>query len=244
MPEGPQMVFLKDLAEQFVGQTVLTASGTAKGIPFDKINGSVLNEIKTFGKELLFCFPGFTIRVHLMLFGKFAINSTLDRVLKVGFEFENGELNFYSCDCRFIEKPLDEVYNWKADVMNKDFDKEEARIKLEKKQKDLICEALMDQSILAGVGNKIKNESLFASHVHPESIVSAIPKKKLEAIIDACVKLSGNYLQWQQDGEVEPHWKVYKKSDCPRDHISLRKEKIGKTGRTSYFCDKCQELYV
>ncbi|WP_207420643.1 endonuclease [Desertivirga brevis] len=244
MPEGPQMVFLKILAEEFVGQTVVAASGTAKGIPFEKITGSILVDIKTYGKELLFCFPEFTIRVHLMLFGKFAINSTLQRVLKIGFEFGNGEINFYSSDCRFIDKPLDEVYNWKADVMNEAFDKDEACRKLAKKRKDLICEALMDQNILAGVGNKIKNESLFASQVHPQSIVSAIPEKKLGAIIEACVRLSGNYLQWQQEGEVEPNWKVYKKSDCPRDHIPLMKEKIGKTGRTSYFCEKCQELYI
>jgi endonuclease-8 len=67
MPEGPQMVFLKDQAEQFIGKLILKANGNAKEIPFGMINGQALTDIKTFGKELLFCFPAFTIRIHLML---------------------------------------------------------------------------------------------------------------------------------------------------------------------------------
>ena len=116
MPEGPQMVFIKEQLEHFIGHVVVTAKGNAKEIPFDLIAGKELKGIKTFGKELLFCFESFTVRVHLMLFGKYAIDSELNRILRLGFEFDNGDLNFYAAECRFIQEPLDSVYDWSTDV--------------------------------------------------------------------------------------------------------------------------------
>jgi endonuclease-8 len=56
MPEGPQMVFLRELTAPFVNQPVLKAGGNAAGIPFDGVTGQVLTAVETFGKELLFCF--------------------------------------------------------------------------------------------------------------------------------------------------------------------------------------------
>ncbi|MEJ7679660.1 MAG: hypothetical protein WKG06_17730 [Segetibacter sp.] len=57
MPEGPQMVLLKEQAEHFIGQHVLKAEGNANNIPFDIMKDQELTDIKIFGKEILFCFP-------------------------------------------------------------------------------------------------------------------------------------------------------------------------------------------
>jgi len=227
-----------------MGQIVLKANGDAKHIPFAKIKGQVLTSIKTFGKELLFCFPDFTLRIHLMLFGKYAINNELNRTLRLGLTLETGAVNFYACDCRFIPETLDTVYDWSTDVMQASFDPDKALPKLISKPQRLICEALLDQSILAGVGNGIKNEALFRSSVHPESLVGEIPKTKLKKLIEACVTLSTEYLQWKRNGSEGELWQVYKQQICPRDDIPLQKQKIGKSGRSCYFCDKCQQLYL
>jgi endonuclease-8 len=244
MPEGPQMVFLKEQLEHFIGQHLLQASGNAKDIPFAKIKGNKLTSIQTFGKEIFFQFGQFTVRIHLMLFGKVAIDSELDRALRLGLEFENGEVNFYACECKFISVPLDEVYDWTTDVMNPAFEPGVAVEKLQNKPKELVCEALLDQHILAGVGNKIKNEVLFRRHVHPESLVGEIPADVLGNLVDESVKLSAEYLEWKREGIENEHWLVYKKEECPRDHVPLRKEKIGRSKRTCYFCDRCQHLYL
>jgi endonuclease-8 len=238
MPEGPQMVFLKEQAEHLVGQRVLRASGNAKEIPFEKLHHQELHAIKTFGKEILFCFPGVTVRIHLMLFGKCAIDSELDRVLRFGLEFENGVINFYACECRFIAEPLDSIYDWSVDVLSPSFRRDKALQKLQNKPAELICEGLLDQHILAGVGNKIKNEVLFRRRVHPESIVGEIPEPQLKGLVDECVKLSFEYLEWKRDGADNEHWEVYKKEECPRDNIPLLKQKIGRSKRTCYFCDR------
>lgn len=244
MPEGPQIFFLREQTEQFTGQLVLRASGNAKDIPYDALKGQVLKEIKTYGKELLLCFSDFTIRIHLMLFGKYAINGELNRELRLGLEFETGEINFYACDCRLIPAPLDRVYDWSTDVLHDSFDPDKALQKLYSKPHRLICEALLDQCILAGVGNGIKNEVLYRRQVHPASIVGEIPEPELRKLISACVHLSFEYLGWKREGTEGKHWQVYKQKECMRDRIPLRKEKIGKSGRSSYFCDKCQQLYL
>ena len=244
MPEGPQMVFLKEQIEYFKGQLIVKAEGNDKNIPFETIKGQELIDIKTFGKEILFCFPGFAIRIHLMLFGKYAIDSELDRLLRLALIFETGEIRFYACECKFITTSLDEVYDWSSDVLNKTFDAAKAVDKLTAKPKQLICEALLDQKILAGVGNKIKNEVLFRRRVHPESVVGEIPTNELKKLVDECVKLSYEYLDWKREETDNDHWEVYKKKECPRDHIPVIKQKIGKSGRSCYFCDRCQRLYV
>lgn len=244
MPEGPQMVFLKEQIHYFIGQLLIKATGNAKDIPLDKLSGKALTDIKTFGKEILFCFNDLTIRIHLMLFGKYAIDGELNRELRLGLEFESGEINFYACECKFIQEPLTNVYDWSTDVLNDSFDTNKALQKLLGKPKQLICEALLDQHILAGVGNKIKNEVLFRRQIHPQSLVGDIPEKNLKALINECVKLSHEYLNWKREGTDDEHWKVYKQNECPRDEIPLQKEKIGKSRRSCYFCNKCQKLYA
>lgn len=244
MPEGPQMVFLKEQFSHFIGRHLTEAAGNAKNIPYDKLSDNILTDIKTFGKELLFCFPHFTIRVHLMLFGKYAIDAELNRELRLGLKFENGDINFYASDCRFIQESLDNVYDWSADVLNESFDRNKALEKLHKRPDQLICEALLDQNILAGVGNKIKNEVLYRVQVHPESVVGEIGETVLKRLINECVKLSHEYLGWKREGTEDEHWKVYKRVECLRDGIPLQKHKIGKSKRTCYFCERCQILYV
>lgn len=243
MPEGPQMVYIKEQFEVFVGQQVVNAEGDAPGIPFKNFEKQELKEIKTFGKELLFCFKGFALSVHLMLFGKFAINDTLKRKLRLGIRFSTGEINFYSVKCKIINGPLDAVYDWTTDVMNQQFNKQGAVQKLKKLTGQLICDALLDQQILAGVGNKIKNEVLFRNRVHPENLVEHLPERVIEHLVDECVKLSYAYLSWKEEGIEDEKWKIYKKKECPRDHIPVIKEKLGRNKRTCYFCDKCQNLF-
>ncbi len=243
MPEGPQVVFLKELTAPFVNQPVLQAAGHAAGIPFDEVTGQVLTAVETFGKELLFCFPGFALRVHLMLFGKYALNRTLDRELTLGLTFPGGSIHFYACGCRLLREPLAGLYDWRTDVLHPSFDPDAAVAKLAARPERLVCEGLLDQHILAGVGNGIKNESLFLGRVHPLSRVGAVPRAVLEQLVRTCVRFSFEYLHWKREGAGEP-WQVYRQKTCPRDHLPLRTEEPGKSGRSCYYCDKCQRLYV
>lgn len=241
MPEAPTILVLAEQCQDFVGQKVIAAEGKASKFDKTKLIGEKITQIKTFGKELLICFPNFTLRVHLMLFGSYIINDKKNGVLHLGLVFPNGELNFYACDTRLSEQPLDEVYDWRTDVMNKSFDMDLALSKVKQKPNLVIVDALIDQHIFAGVGNKIRNEVLFRVGVHPLNKVKVIPEKKLKEIIKDCVTFSFQMLEWKREGVQDENLVIYKGEECPRDKMPVHADKLG--SRVIYYCDKCQQLY-
>jgi endonuclease VIII len=182
--EGPSLVILKEEIRSFKGKKVVDTSGLAK-IDMDRINGQKIKALKTWGKHFLIEFKAFTIRIHFLMFGSYRINEEKEgRNPSLHLEFDDGSvLNFYTCSVREIDLPLDEVYDWSADVMNDSWDPAKARRKL-KKQPDLnVGDALLDQNIFSGVGNIIKNEVLFRIYVQPDSTIGALPPRKLTELI-------------------------------------------------------------
>ena len=104
-----------------------------------------------------------------MLFGSYRINERRPTVPRLSLQFKNDEINFYACSLKYIEGNLDEAYDWQADVMADAWNPRAARRKLKLQPTMLVCDALLDQSIFAGVGNIIKNEVLFRIRVHPKA---------------------------------------------------------------------------
>ncbi|MFD2163693.1 DNA-formamidopyrimidine glycosylase family protein [Paradesertivirga mongoliensis] len=241
MPEAPTVLLLAEQTKQFIGQKVLSAEGKASKFDKSRLVGQPVTAVKTFGKELLICFPDFTLRVHLMLFGSYTINNHKNGILHLGLEFQKGELNFYACDTRLIEEPLEEAYDFRREVMNERFDKKLALSDLKKKPKLAIVDALIDQNLFAGIGNKIRNEVLFLVGVHPLSKVNAIDDDKLMEIIEACVTFMFRMFEWKKAGVQDENLVIYKREECPRDKMPVIAEKLG--SRVIYYCDKCQELY-
>jgi endonuclease-8 len=179
----------------------------------------------------------------LMLFGSYRINERRKGKPRLSLHFKNGELNFYTCSVQLIEEPLNKVYDWSADVMNKTWDARKAKIKLKESPDIMVCDALLDQHIFAGVGNIIKNEVLFRIKVHPESKIGSLPAKQLNDMINEARNYSFEFLKWKKDFVLRKHWLAYGKKICPRDHIPFEKKHLGKTKRRSFFCEKCQVLY-
>ncbi|MES2807265.1 MAG: endonuclease [Bacteroidota bacterium] len=243
MPEGPSIIILKEKLKPFIGKKVLDANGYAKGFDADKLIGKILKDIQTWGKHTLLVFPKFTVRVHMMLFGSYYINDRPKKNASLHMLFTNGEVNFSITSIKLIEQPLDEIYDWSADIMSDKWDTEKAMEKLKAKPKMMICDALLDQKIFSGSGNIIKNESLFKAKLHPESIIGEIPDKKLHDLIDEVLKFSQDFLIWRKANILTKHLDAYEKDICPRNCIPLHKTDTGKTKRHSYYCEKCQQLF-
>src|ERR1700748_966625 len=94
MPEGPNIVMLKDKLLPFKNKKVTAATGYAKNVDPDQLTGKTLKDVKSWGKHLLLCFPKFTLRVHMGLFGSYRINEKAKRNAALGLTFTNGEVNF------------------------------------------------------------------------------------------------------------------------------------------------------
>jgi endonuclease-8 len=242
MPEGPSIVILKEEVHAFTGKKVIQASGNAK-IDIARMTGKKILAFKSWGKHFLICFPGFTVRIHFLMFGTYRINTTKDATPRLHLQFAKGELNFYTCSIKILDEPLDEIYDWTADVMNEHWDAAQAMAKLRKIPDTMVCDALLNQDIFAGVGNIIKNEVLFRIRVHPKSKVGKLPLKKRKELVKEAVQYSFEFLEWKKAYVLKKHWLAHTKKTCPRCNIPLIKEYLGKTNRRSFFCNNCQLDY-
>jgi endonuclease VIII len=242
MPEGPSLIIAKEEMSQFIGRKVLAVSGNTK-TDKERLRNKKLVDIKTWGKHLLLCFNHFTVRIHFLMFGKYLVNATRDSDPRLSLRFTNGELNLYTCSVKFIEEPLDEIYDWAADVLSDVWDPKAARKKLKAVPHMMVTDALLDQNIFAGVGNIIKNEVLYRIKVHPKTRVGDLPPKQLNALIKEARNYSFDFLEWKKEYTLRKHWLAHTKKTCGRDGEKIVKEYLGTTQRRTFFCNTCQLLY-
>ena len=242
MPEGPSLVILKEKIEEFTGRTVQEASGL-RDLDYDRITGHKILDIRTWGKHLLLCFSGFTIRIHLMMFGSYRINERKKTNPAIRLTFANSELNFYSTNVKVLDGDVNDHYDWSADIMNTKWNPKAAKAKLKKIPEAYICDALLEQDIFSGVGNIIKNEALYRAKVHPESLVGKIPAACLTQLIDEAHDYTLQFLHDKKKGTLTKNWEVYTKKKCRRCDLPIVKEYTGKGKRRTFFCANCQKLY-
>ena len=178
-----------------------------------------------------------------MLFGSYRVNETKDAAPRLHLEFSNGQLNFYACSVRLIEEAINNVYDWTADVMNDKWRPAKAKRKLKEIPSTLVCDALLDQNIFAGVGNIIKNEVLYRVKIHPKSKLGKIPAAKLNELVKEARNYSFDFLKWKKAYELKKHWLAHTKKTCHRCDLPIKKEYMGKTNRRTFFCANCQVLY-
>ena len=242
MPEGPSIVILREQAAPFVGRTIRRAEGNAK-IDMTRLTGQRIRSLRSFGKQTLIELPHVTIRIHLLMFGSYRIDERKDTPPRLSLQCDEGELNFYSCSVRLLEGDLDTLYDWRGDVMSDAWDPALARKRLRAMPHALVCDALLDQDVFAGVGNIIKNEVLFRIRTHPLSTVGALPPRKLRELVEQARQYSFEFLEWKRAFVLRQHWLAHNRSVCPRDLVKFQRAYLGRTHRRSFFCELCQRRY-
>jgi len=102
-----------------------------------------------------------------------------------------------------------------------------------------IKSALMNQSIVAGIGNIYSDEILFQSRVHPGKKARELGRDELDEIFDNMRDIlrepSGSGVRKEEC----LHGQRNSGAECPRCGTPL--DIINVSGRTSYFCPRCQE---
>ena len=254
MAEGPSIVILKERAAVFVGQDIVRVEGNTPLAKERLLQQRVLG-LRSFGKHFLVELGAFSLRVHLLMLGSYCIDERKDKPIRLGLGFANGsEINFYSCSVKFIDAPLAAVYDWRIDVMAEQWDAALARKNLRALSDAWVCDALLDQTVFAGVGNVIKNEILFRIRVHPLSVVGALPAAKLRALVTQAQQYTFEFYEWKkadvdgtkpvwQGDTLQQHWRVHNKKVCPRCDIPLVKAHLGELDRRSFYCEQCQVRY-
>jgi endonuclease-8 len=244
MPEGPSLYMLKEKTTRFVGQEIVRADGNLKTLDPARLAGQRITGLHTWGKHFLIDTPNVILRVHFLLFGTYRIDEDRDKPprLSIGTE-DGGQLNFYACAIREIDRATFDAYDFTADVMSDTWDAKAARKKLRAAPGMLACDALLDQEIFSGVGNIIKNEVLFRIRVHPLSTMGALPAPKLRALTDEARQYSFDFLGWKKEFTLKEHWLAHARKICPRCEIPFVKGKLGESDRRSFYCERCQKRY-
>ena len=243
MPEGPSIVILKEKIDYLKQQTVSEASGYGD-LDMGALSGQKILDFKTWGKHFLICFSGFTIRIHFGLFGSYQFHEPKKVNPKLALHFNGDSVFFYVCTVKRIDEPLEQVYDWSADVMGDEFRVPKTLKKLEGLYRHQIGDVLLDQNIFSGVGNIIKNEVLYRCGVHPESLIGKIPAGKLKTIVKESRIYSFDFLKWRKVNQLSRHYEVYKQERSRTTGKEVIRKVTGKTKRNSFFVEEEQDLYV
>lgn len=125
---------------------------------------------------------------------------------------------------------------------------------LKKRSKTSIKAAILDQSVLAGVGNIYADESLFAARIHPLAKVGDISTVKLKRLYKAIrevmslsIELGGssdrNYVDAEGNkGSYLKFAQVFRKEGSPCPNCGRPLIKIRAAGRGTHICKSCQKL--
>lgn len=143
-------------------------------------------------------------------------------------------------------EPLEESFTFKV-----------FKDRLALKPRGKIKTVLMNQNIIAGIGNIYSDEMLWQSGINPNSICIKIPDRKLKLlweamrqILEKSIILGGDSTSDYRNikgekGNFQKHHKVYRQSGkrCPKPKCCgiIKREIIG--GRSAHFCPKHQELF-
>lgn len=109
-------------------------------------------------------------------------------------------------------------------------------------RKGAIKPALLNQKLIAGVGNVYSDEILFQARVHPGMKVSALSEEELKSIFDSVKEVLRTAVERNAEASKLPQKYLLrdrrKGAKCPVCANKLETLKLG--GRTSYFCPDCQ----
>jgi formamidopyrimidine-DNA glycosylase len=102
--------------------------------------------------------------------------------------------------------------------------------------------ALMNQQVIAGIGNVYADEILLQSRIRPRARVEEITAKDLQRLFDAIQKVLRTAVRCKADPEAFPKDFLIpnrgKNRNCPR--CGGRIEKVTVSGRSGYACPNCQ----
>ena len=243
MPEGPTIKHFSRRLKKFVVKTVTEASGYGE-MDKSRIENIKLEDVETYGKNLIFVFKDFFVTAHFGLFGSMLINERKKVNASFALHFDDDEINFYVTRTKFFEGKPEDYFNYKTDILKSDFDQKFILKTLQKDFKGkMIGDVLMDQNIFAGVGNIIRVEVLFRSKIHPDSLVEKIPTKNLQELIAISADYGLEFLNQMATDSVKMDALVYGKKICPIHKTDLIVGKMGKVKRKTFLCRECQEFY-
>jgi endonuclease-8 len=235
------------------------------------VTGRTVEQVESRGKWLLVHFSGdLILATHMLMSGSWHIYRTgepwkrgrhhmrvvvgTDEFVAVGFNVPVAR--FYT------ERTLERfagVAGLGPDLLSENFVEEEARKRLLAHADEEVGNVLLNQRVMAGIGNVFKSEICFACSVNPFRKVNTLRKAEVDCILDTAKRyLAANVADGAGDQIVtytglrrttgmsnpaERLW-VYRRvgEECRRCGTKIQTRKQGPGARSTYWCPECQKL--
>ena len=273
MPELPEVEAVRRTLENLiVGKEITNVWATYPNIVkepnvfeqfAERMKGEVFESILRKGKFLILETNNYAIVSHLRMEGKYVLADVKDAYHKhvhIFFTFSDGTELRYEDVRKFGTMHLTkkgqhlETSSLKKlgpDVIDEHFTEKYLNEKIKNSQRN-IKNLLLDQEIVAGLGNIYVDEVLFQAKIHPLQIGKVITKQErvklvqgAKEILQKAVEMGGStirtYVNAQgKAGTFQNALKVYGRANEPCIHCKTEIEKIKVSGRGTHYCPKCQ----
>lgn len=269
MPELPEVETIKrELSPQIVGRSFTSVtvfdcritSPTPAAELRQQLIGQTVCGIARRGKYLFLNLSGGrSLLMHLRMTGTLLLNhETIDRHVRAVFGFSNGvQLTFKDQRrlgvIRLVEDAEAATARLGPEPLEQSFTPR-LLAELLKRRHIPVKAALLDQGIIAGIGNMYADEALFAARIHPLRRADALSTREVATLCHAirnvlqkAVAAEGasvnTYVTPQgRLGSAQFHFEVAHKlgEPCPRCGRPIMR--IPVRGRGTYFCPDCQPL--
>ncbi|MDQ3815652.1 MAG: bifunctional DNA-formamidopyrimidine glycosylase/DNA-(apurinic or apyrimidinic site) lyase [Armatimonadota bacterium] len=279
MPELPEAETVRrQLAPQVIGQRIVQSWArlprrTQPSIEefIQTTQGQRILDARRRGKQLYFPLEneahllvhlGMTGRLHVEAANGSELNEVvLPKHVHAVLRFENGRQLVFTDPRTFgvvgVARELPFLDQMGPEPLDEDFD-EAALAKKLATRATKIKAALLDQKLVAGLGNIYADEVCFLAGVHPEQRACDISPRKLRLLVShmrpvlqraiqargATLKDGGYQDTFGEYGEYLPHVYGNTGEPCPHCGTAIRRGVLGpgKSARSYHFCPKCQRL--
>ncbi len=230
----------------------------AHSLDWDVLIGQRFLNIMRRGKSLRILTEDYQVLGHLGMSGVLLWGGDLRPHTHFKIYCEKGLLH-YSDPRRFgyweIQQhatPLPRWENLGLDVLDPLLQAADLRAKTQHK-KASIKSILLDQNLLAGVGNIYACEVLFAARIHPERSAMSIQLQEWEDLLSKCREImslaianrgttfSDYRLTNGKGGEFQNFLKVFQKEDKPCPTCQKPIQRLNQNQRSTFFCSHCQK---
>lgn len=273
MPEKPEVLtVVKSLKKEIMGKKIINVEilwnniieyPTPKDFKKTIINQKI-EDITTRGKWIVIHLTKNILLIHLRMEGKFFFRIKGDSINKhehVIFTFDDnrqmrfhdvrkfGKMHLLDKDNYLTISPLKEIgYEYNDSKLTSSY----LQDKLKKKSIP-VKTSLLDQSIIAGIGNIYDDEILYLSKINPNRKSNTITKKECAAIIkntrdvlERAIEFGGTTIKSFTSSEgvhglFQQELLVHGKKGglCPKCRAKIEIIKIN--GRSTYYCPTCQK---
>ncbi|MGT2910492.1 DNA-formamidopyrimidine glycosylase [Streptococcus cameli] len=228
------------------------------------VAGQTIQAIRRRGKYLIFELDECLMISHLRMEGKYLLFEDMvpdNKHFHALFQLDTGETLVYQDVRKFGTLELIAKSDEEAFFVQKKIGPEptEQAFKLRPFETALLSSQkkikpyLLEQSLVAGLGNIYVDEVLWAAKVHPERVASTLKKAQIKRLHDETIRIlqlgiekRGSTIRTYrnalgEDGTMQDFLMVYGKTDqpCARCGRAIQKIKVG--GRGSHFCPRCQK---